>query len=121
MSLKIKMINLKIEDKNFEVLNGNIQLSFGSHANIVLEFVNTSQTEEFFTKKYKLNGSFDITSKNFTAKGVIIKTLDLDFNLNKLTVDCRCDVYEQKDVSKLRQDAIDELLNETFDNTQNIK
>ena len=111
------MINLKIEDKNFEVLNGNIQLSFGSHANIVLEFVNTIQTEEFFTKKYKLNRQFDITSKNFTAKGVIIKTLDLDFNLNKLTVDCRCDVFEQTDLSKLRQDAIDQLLNETFDNT----
>jgi len=111
------MIQLKIEDKDFEITTGNIQLSFGSHANIVLELVNSFQVEEFFTKKYKLNQRFEISSKRFTAKGVSIKTLDIDFNLNKLIIDCRCEIFEQTDLSKLRQDAIDQLLDETFDNT----
>ena len=110
------MIQLKIEDKDFEITTGGIQLSFGSHANIVLELVNSSQVEEFFTKKYKLNQRFEIVSKKFNAKGVLIKTLDIDFKLNKLTIDCRCDVLEQIDLSKIRQDAIDQLLDETFDN-----
>jgi hypothetical protein len=111
------MIQLKIEDKDFEITTGNIQLSFGSHANIVLELINTTQVEEFFTKKYKLNQRFEISSKKFTAKGVLIKTLDIDFSLNKLVIDCRCEIFEQTDLSKLRQDAIDQLLDETFDNT----
>lgn len=115
------MIQLKIEDKDFEITSGNIQLSFGSHANIVLELVNSSKVEEFFTKKYKLNQRFEISSKKFTAKGVLIKTLDIDFTLSKLVIDCKCDIFEQTDVSKLRQDAIDQLLDETFNNTKTIK
>jgi hypothetical protein len=111
------MIQLKIEDKYFEITTGNIQLSFGTHANIVIELVNSLQVEEFFTKKYKLNQRFEISSKKFTAKGVLIKTLDIDFTLNKLIIDCRCEIFEQTDLSKLRQDAIDQLLDETFDNT----
>ena len=111
------MIQLKIEDKDFEITTGNIQLSFGTHANIVLELVNSVQVEEFFTKKYKLNQRFEISSKKFTAKGVLIKTLDIDFTLNKLIIDCRCEMFEQTDLSKVRQDAIDQLLDETFDTT----
>jgi hypothetical protein len=111
------MIQLKIEDKDFEITTGSIQLSFGTHANIVIELVNSLQVEEFFTKKYKLNQRFEISSKKFTAKGVLIKTLDIDFTLNKLIIDCRCEIFEQTDLSKLRQDAIDQLLDETFDNT----
>ena len=111
------MIQLKIEDKDFEITTGNIQLSFGTHANIVLELVNSVQVEEFFTKKYKLNQRFEISSKKFTAKGVLIKTLDIDFTLNKLIIDCRCEMFEQTDLSKVRQDALDQLLDETFDTT----
>jgi hypothetical protein len=122
---------LNIENQFFNADLINTQLSIGSHANLILSLdtVKNPQSYKFFinwfdsgsnrtgiTSQYKK----DISCKNFDAKGCFIKTIDYDPNTNIINLDVSCDYLSPANISERREEKLDNLLNETYQNKNNI-
>lgn len=110
-------MQIKINNEIFNCSDGGVQLSFGSHASIHLNFdlSNYPYYEKFFVKLHETNNKFTIISSKFVAEGTRIKTLDIDFRNKKLNVSFHCQVLNTTEPSMRREEAINEILSKTFD------
>jgi hypothetical protein len=110
---------IKINDETFFIKDMSIQLSIGSHANLELSFdINQYPSySNIFFNKYERREKFNIVGKEFEAKGIIIKTIDID--KSTMNTSLRCDLLNHKDISERREEIIDEVLNNEQNN--NIK
>jgi hypothetical protein len=111
-------MQIKINNEIFNCSDGGVQLSFGSHASIHLNFdLNSYPTyEKFFVKLHESSNKFSIISSKFVAEGTRIKTLDIDFRNKKMNVSFHCQVLNTTEPSMRREEAINEIFSKTFDN-----
>lgn len=122
---------VKIDTNYFDVDTVNTQLSIGSHANlnISLNTIKNPDSYNFFTNWF--DGSSireglasqykkDISCKNFDAKGCFIKAIDFDPNSKTINVDVSCDYLEAANISQRRDSKIEDLLNQTSEEKNNI-
>lgn len=116
-------MQIKINDKIFNCLDGSVQLSFGSHAtiNLKLDLCTYPNYEKFFINLYESDTMFKIISCNFESVGSKIKSLDIDFNNKKMELSIHSDILNTKDASNRREDAINEILQKTFKDGEDIK
>lgn len=122
---------LNIENQFFNADLINTQLSIGSHANLILSLdtVKNPQSYKFFINWFDSASNRtgiaslykkDISCKNFDAKGCFIKTIDYDPNTNIINLDVSCDYLSPANISERREEKLDNLLNETYQNKNNI-
>lgn len=140
------MINkwFKIGDDNFTARDISIQFSidtanntFGyakivqsGHQTIDITIsvdYNQNNSNYFFSlydKKNQMISSsdykFDISSSEFVANGCIIKSITSDPTTNLIVMDIRSDYSKVKPIDERRDEIIDEILNETSENKNNI-
>jgi len=116
-------MQIKIDNEIFDCIDGSVQLSLGTHASIVinLDLDKNPLYEKFFIKLYESGRVFRIISQKFETNGTNIKTLDFDFNNKRLNVSFHCDVLNSTDASIRREDVINEILDKTFNNNEDIK
>jgi hypothetical protein len=140
------MINkwFKIGDDNFTARDISIQFSidtanntFGyakivqsGHQTIDITIsvdYNQNNSNYFFNLYDKKNQmisasdyKFDISSAEFVANGCIIKSITSDPTTNLIVMDIRSDYSKVKPIDERRDEIIDEILNETSDNKNNI-
>jgi len=105
------MINnwIKVDGVIFTVKEYSVQLSIGSHASIEVSFDNRKDYSDFFFEKYEKRSKFNLIGKQFEAKGVHIKGIDV--SSNKINLSLRCDILDNRDISERRDEIIDEVLN----------
>ena len=122
---------VKIDTNYFDVDTVNTQLSIGSHANlnISLNTIKNPDSYNFFTNWFDSSSireglasqyKKDISCKNFDAKGSFIKAIDFDPNSKTINVDVSCDYLEAADISQRRDSKIEDLLNQTSEEKNNI-
>ena len=120
---------VKIDNEIFNVEDGSVQFSIGSHATIYLTLdISTHKTyQDFFIKLYESQQhklpveKFTIISAKFTGLGSLIKSLDTDFS-SRMNLQIRCDMINLADVQGRRNDLLSDLLeDETLVNKNNIK
>lgn len=100
---------VKIDGGTFYIKQGSVQLSLGSHATIEISIENRKDYSDFFFKKYDSGVKFNLIGKQFEAKGVHIKRIDV--SLNNINISLRCDILDDRDISERRDEIIDEVLN----------
>jgi len=122
---------VKIENEYFDANLINTQLSIGSHANLIIS-INTIKNPDsygFFTDwfdfssertRYASKSKKDVSCKDFDAKGCFIKTIDFDPNTDTINIDVSCDYLQVANISERREEKLDNLLNETYPNKNNI-
>ncbi len=113
-------MQVKICNEIFNCLEGSVQLSLGSHATINLKFdLNKYPNYElFFIKIYESDKIFEMTSSNFESIGCKIKKVDIDYLNKKMEISIHSDLLESKDLSKRREDIINDLLQKTFNDSK---
>ena len=106
----------KIDGHIYEYIEGNCQLSIGSHATLYYSFDTNNHKEykNYFLNKYEIGTIFDIVSSKYIAKSSIIKSVDMDNSKNILNLSIRCDILQSLDTKERREDILGELLNSTF-------
>lgn len=119
---------IKINNDIYDVIDGSVQLSVGSHATIHLTFdiSKNKSYQDIFIKMYEsqqnYTGSeckFQISNSRFIGSGSLIKSIDTDFT-DRMNLTIRCDYIQTLDVQERRDEMIDEVLNETLQNKNNI-
>ena len=105
------MVNnwVKIDGDTFYIKNSSVQLTIGSHASIEISLENRKDYSDFFFRKYETLSKFNLIGKQFEAKGVHIKGIDVD--TNQINISLRCDILDDRDISERREEIIDEVLN----------
>lgn len=83
---------------------------------VVFDFNDTNRVIKIFDNRSK----FDITSSEFIANGCYIKTLDTDAINNTLVAYITSDYVKIKDIVDIRDEKINQILNETSDKKNNI-
>lgn len=78
---------------------------------VVFNFNDANRVFKIFDNRSK----FDITSSELIANGCYIKTLDTDAINNTLIADITSDYVKVKDIADIRDEKIDQILNETSD------
>jgi hypothetical protein len=117
-------MQIKIENTIFNCSDdSSVQLSFGSHATLNLKFdLNINKNyESYFIKLYETDTVFKIVSSGFESNGCRIKTLDIDYISKKMEISIHSDILETKDISIRREEVINELLQKTFKDSEDIK
>lgn len=119
---------VKINNDIYDVIDGSVQLSVGSHATIHLTF-DISKNKSYQDTLIKLYESqqnyvgkdikFTISNAKFIGSGSMIKSIDTDFS-SKMNITIRCDYLQTLDIQERRDEMIDEVLNETLQNKNNI-
>lgn len=123
---------IKIDEQTFEIDQGDAQLSFGSHAtiNIKLDLKKNPGYYKFFIKKYEeqsnsmnalaASSKFDVYHRHFTARGTLIKSMDVSFD-EEMSLSLVCDILNETNAQERRDEIIDDLLNnETLPKDNNI-
>lgn len=100
---------VKIDGDTFYIKQGSVQLTLGSHATIEISVENRKDYSDFFFKKYDSGVKFNLIGKQFDAKGVHIKGIDVD--TNQINISLRCDILDNRDISERREEIINEVLN----------
>ena len=100
---------IKIDGDIFYIKDYSIQLSIGSHASLEVKLENRKDYSDFLFMRYESKSKFNLIGKQFEAKGVHIKGIDV--NLNQITLSLRCDILDNRDISERREEIIDEVLN----------
>lgn len=100
---------VKIDDEIFYTKNTSVQLTIGSHATIEISVENRKDYSDFFFKKYDSGVKFNLIGKQFDAKGVHIKRIDIDSN--QINISLRCDILDNRDISERREEIINDILN----------
>jgi hypothetical protein len=115
-------MQIKVDNEIFECIDGTAQLSFGSHAtlNIIFDLDKFPKYELFFIKIYESEKIFKTTSSKFQSSGCKIKSLDIDYREKKMEISIHSDIFETKEVSNRRDEAINELLQKTFKDKEDI-
>jgi hypothetical protein len=108
-------MQIKVLNKIFDCIDSSVQLSFGSHATIDLNFdINQCQCYDHFIKIFESNTKFEIESKTFLGKGCHIKTFDIDYNQNRMNISIHCDLLNPIDLQMRREDFLNDILTKTF-------
>lgn len=100
---------IKLEGNIFYIKQFSVQLSLGSHASIEVSTENRKDYSDIFFNKYESGTKFNLIGKQFEAKGVHIKGIDV--NQNQINLSLRCDILDNRDISERREEIIDEVLN----------
>lgn len=79
-----------------------------------------SHSKDFFTL-YDNMSKFSMDCYSLIAEGCRIKTIDIDSDLNNLTLDIISEYVRVKDKSDQREEKIDKILNKTSDTDNHIK
>ena len=116
-------MQIKIDNKLFDCLEGFVQLSTGSHATINLKFdlAKHPNYEKYLIKIYESNLIFTLLSSNFESVGSRIKSLDIDFSSKRMELMIHSDILNTKDVSLRREDVINDIIQKTFKDEDDIK
>lgn len=112
---------IRIEEKTFNIVRGDVQFSMGSHANIhiKLDIKNNPSYYSFFIKKYEqqsnqigsVSSKFDMYHRKFVARGTLIKSMDVSFD-DEMNLDFTCDILDDANIQERRDEIIDDLLND---------
>ena len=112
---------IRIEEKTFNIVRGDVQFSMGSHANIhiKLDIKNNPSYYSFFIKKYEqqsnqigsVSSKFDLYHRKFVARGTLIKSMDVSFD-DEMNLDFTCDILDDANIQERRDEIIDDLLND---------
>jgi hypothetical protein len=116
------MGQIKINEKVYTYKLIMIQPTLGSHATIYLTF-DINQFKEYkkeFFDFYDNRETFKIITNKFTSEENIIKTVDFDINKNILNLTIKTDILRDIEIGERRDQIIDDILNSTFDDKQNI-
>lgn len=110
---------IRIEEKTFNIVRGDVQFSMGSHANIhiKLDIKNNPSYYSFFIKKYEqqsnqigsVSSKFDMCHRKFVARGALIKSMDVSFD-DEMNLDLICDILDEANIQERRDEIIDDLL-----------
>ncbi len=110
---------IRIEEKTFNIVRGDVQFSMGSHANIhiKLDIKNNPSYYSFFIKKYEqqsnqigsVSSKFDMYHRKFVARGTLIKSMDVSFD-DEMNLDLICDILDEANIQERRDEIIDDLL-----------
>lgn len=110
------MKTILIDDKKFEYVNCDIQLSFGSHVTLHLTLPAQSIDRDFIFKKwdqqtsYNKNYKFNIRTTKGTFYGCSMKSLNYDDKYFK--IDILADHHDAKDIQQHRKEVIENLLSD---------
>ncbi len=100
---------IKLDGAIFYIKDYSAQLSIGSHASFEIKLENRKDYSDILFMKFESKSKFNLIGKQFEAKGVHIKGIDV--NQNQLTISLRCDILDNRDISERREEIIDEVLN----------
>ncbi len=93
----------------FEYDNSSIQLSIGSHVNIIYNFTSTLVMDNFYSM-YKIMNNFSIRHNNkYEASGC--KIISYRVKNSKCILEIRADIFEILDVAEKREETINNILN----------
>ena len=125
---------IKIENQHFNVINISAQYNITEHqinwrntyktvagpssCDITVVF-NISDSKNIFPL-FDNREKFDMISSELIANGCYIKTIDMDPMNNTLVADITADYVKLKDVSDIRDEKINQILDETSDKNDNI-
>lgn len=125
---------IKINNDYFEVENISTQLTIGSHATIKLTIDTKKNTGyyQYFTDIFDRyndeiwnqnpnNTIFGIQAKNIKGYGCIIKSIDIDNIHNIMNLSINCNYLEEITIQEKRDELINEVLDQTSLNENNIK
>lgn len=103
---------IKIEDKTFDVMECETQLSFENWAimYLKLDIKNHPEYYDEFISLYDARKIFQISTVNFKSSVSHIKTIDIDFN-RTMSMSIRCEKIDIYSKSDRRDDIIDDILN----------
>lgn len=102
-----KFLCLRVYD--FEYDNSSIQLSIGSHVNIIYNFTSTVVMNNFYSM-YKIMNTFSIRHNDkYEARGC--KIISYKVKDSKCVLEIRADIFEILDVSEKREETINNILN----------
>lgn len=94
---------------------------------ITILIENNQKNSVYFFNLYNQRGQgpaseykFDINAHHFNAKGCMIRSISSDPLTNTLTMDIICDYSSDIPLNERREQIIDEILNETSDDKNNI-
>lgn len=126
---------IKIENQQFNVTNINVQYNINEHqinwrntyktvtspssCDITVVF-NISDSKSIFPL-FDNRKKFDMKSSDLIATGCYIKTIDMDPMNNTMITDITSDYVKLKDISDIRDEKLNQILDETSDKNNNIK
>lgn len=126
---------VKIENQHFDVISISAQYNITeqqitwrntyrtvakpSSCDITVVF-NFSDSKIIF-QMFENRKKFDMISSELIANGCYIKTIDMDPLNNTLITDITSDYVRIKDLSDIRDEKINQILDETSDENNNIK
>ncbi len=94
---------------------------------ITISMDNNQKNNSYFFNLYNQRGvgyannyKFDINGYHFKAFGCIIRNISMDPIKNELVMDIMCDYSSDIPLNERREQIIDEILNETSDDKNNI-
>ena len=126
---------LKINNNHFEVECISTQLTIGSHGTISLT-VNTLRhpnyysyftdifdryNDEVFNQLPKSDTIFNVQCKNIKGYGCSLKSMDIDNTNHLMHLSINCNYLEEITVQEKRDELIDDVLNKTSSDKNNIK
>lgn len=99
-----------------------IQTSIGSHVttNISFDISKHPSYDKKLINLYEGNVKFDLETNTYRCLGSLIKSIDIDMNTLKMSLSVRSDILYVLDTQERRDEIIDEVLNETLQNKNNI-
>ena len=110
-------VQYNIDEVNVTYLNKTRTIPGRISCDITISF--ELSDSKFLLPLYDNRKKFDMMSEKFEAKGCLIKSIDLDMN-SSITVDITSDYVRVKDVSDIRDEKLNEILNKTSDKNNNI-
>lgn len=107
----------KIVHSGYQTIDITISVDYNqSNSNYFFNLFDKSRQPGNYASDYK----FDISSAEFMANGCIIKSITSDPTTNLIVMDIRSDYSKVKPLDERRDEIIDEILNETSQNKNNI-
>lgn len=107
----------KIIQQGSQTIDITISVDYNqTNSNYFFNLFDKSRQPGNYASDYK----FDISSAEFVANGCIIKSITSDPTTNLIVMDIRSDYSKVKPLDERRDEIIDEILNETSQNKNNI-
>jgi hypothetical protein len=109
---------IKINNDIYDIIDGSVQLSVGSHATIhlILDISKNKSYQDIFIKLYESQQNyvgkdtkFTISNAKFIGSGSMIKSIDTDFN-SKMNITIRCDYLQTLDIQERRNGLLNDLI-----------
>jgi hypothetical protein len=107
----------KIVHSGHQTIDITISVDYNqTNSNYFFNLFDISRQPGNYASDYK----FDISSAEFMANGCIIKSITSDPTTNLIVMDIISDYSKVKPIDERRDEIIDEILNETSQNKNNI-